>query len=104
MRKQEIIQYQITRKMSKHVIFVSTVCRMAAALAAAAAASPASVTSPLPEAGPTNIIKMFTTYTNILTEASMSKCSTLTLDSSLKPNLLCSHYLARRATFNIEAI
>ena len=103
MRKQEIIQYQITRKMSKHVIFVSTVCRMAAALAAAAA-SPASVTSPLPETGPTNIIKMFTTYTNILTEASMSKCSTLTLDSSLKPNLLCSHYLARHATFNIEAI
>ncbi|XP_068742186.1 transformation/transcription domain-associated protein-like isoform X1 [Montipora capricornis] len=37
-----------------------------------ASASPASVTSPQ-EAGPTNIIKMFTTYTNILSEATMSE-------------------------------
>lgn len=37
---------------------------------AATSASPASVTSPQ-EGGPTNIVKMFTTYTNILTEASM---------------------------------
>ena len=35
-----------------------------------ASSSPASVTSPQ-ESGPTNIVKMFTTYTNILTEASM---------------------------------
>ena len=35
-----------------------------------ASGSPASVTSPQ-EAGPTNIIKMFTTYTNILAEATV---------------------------------
>ena len=35
-----------------------------------ASASPASVMSPQ-EAGPTNIIKMFTTYTNILAEATV---------------------------------
>ena len=35
-----------------------------------ASASPASVTSPQ-EAGPTNIIKMFTTFTNILAEATV---------------------------------
>ena len=35
-----------------------------------ASSSPVSVTSPQ-ESGPTNIVKMFTTYTNILTEASM---------------------------------
>lgn len=35
-----------------------------------ASASPASVTPPQ-EAGPTNIIKMFTTYTNILAEATV---------------------------------
>lgn len=50
------------------VLFTFTVCRMAAS------ASPTSVTSPQ-EAGPANIIKMFTTYTNVLTEASMCKCS-----------------------------
>lgn len=50
------------------VLFSFTVCRMAAS------ASPTSVTSPQ-EAGPANIIKMFTTYTNVLTEASMCKCS-----------------------------
>jgi len=48
------------------VLFVFMLCRMAAS------ASPTSVTSPQ-EAGPANIIKMFTTYTNILTEASMCK-------------------------------
>ena len=53
---------------SKLVLFVFTVGRMAAS------ASPTSVTSPQ-EAGPANIIKMFTTYTNILTEASMCKYS-----------------------------
>ncbi|KAJ7370185.1 hypothetical protein OS493_033810 [Desmophyllum pertusum] len=72
--------------MSKHVIFVSTVCRMAAALAAAAAASPASVTSPLPETGPTNIIKMFTTYTNILTEASMTEDKKLKAAQEISEN------------------
>ena len=35
-----------------------------------ASSSPASATSPK-GSGPTNIVKMFTTYTNILTEASM---------------------------------
>ena len=35
-----------------------------------ASASPASVTSPQ-EAGPTNIVKVFTTYTNILAEATV---------------------------------
>ncbi|KAJ7354743.1 hypothetical protein OS493_030520 [Desmophyllum pertusum] len=59
---------------------------MAAALAAAAAASPASVTSPLPEAGPTNIIKMFTTYTNILTEASMTEDKKLKAAQEISEN------------------
>ncbi|XP_078376381.1 transformation/transcription domain-associated protein-like isoform X4 [Oculina patagonica] len=51
----------------------------------AASASPAAVTSPQ-EAGPTNIIKMFTTYTNILTEASMSEDKKLKAAQEISEN------------------
>ncbi|RMX56332.1 hypothetical protein pdam_00004482 [Pocillopora damicornis] len=51
----------------------------------AASASPASVTSPQ-EAGPANIIKMFTTYTNILTEASVPEDKKLKAAQEISEN------------------
>lgn len=61
-----IIKIMLSKHMFCNITPVFTVDKMAAS------ASPASVTSPQ-EAGPANIIKMFTTYTNILTEASVRK-------------------------------
>ena len=62
-----------------------------------ASASPTSVTPPQ-EAGPTNIIKMFTTYTNILAEATVREYKGfLSLDQS-------SHSSYSRNSFDSRAL